>query len=151
MIRGLQRAPCLKFIRLPIIPDHLEHALQVSEECITDRRKDRPTDGPTDRQTNRPTDRRTDRPTDRPTDGQSIIQKCEDASKNLGAPQCPMKICCAAQSKRESLRNILSLLAYLSALLSILEKNFLTVIYANLVVLDMSHPKIIFIFTWNQN
>ena len=42
-----------QIIRLPIIPDHLEHILQVSEECITDR----PTDGPTDRRTDRWTDK----------------------------------------------------------------------------------------------
>ena len=39
-------APILVFNRFPIIPDRLERDLQVSEECITDRRTDGPTDRP---------------------------------------------------------------------------------------------------------
>ena len=45
------------FIRFPIITDHLEHVLQVSEQCITDRRTDWWTDGPTEGQNDQRTEK----------------------------------------------------------------------------------------------
>ena len=39
------RKPHVVINSLPIIPDHLERVLSVSEECITDGRMDGPTDG----------------------------------------------------------------------------------------------------------